>query len=550
MGKKVRVRKISIMRNFRKLTLSLVMVLATVDPSPCLARMRDLDLTVQAEYRLMLEKFTTEKVSRLDSYQTFPHRQRWILSRHVEITGLKAFPKPNNKFGVKAEGIVSVAQGYTRGPGPWYQSLKDFNCEKKPNPMFETAEGAERAATAAGNYWSDLLEREKLKLSFLLQRVAEKTEAAALDQGDQVFRKWLRALYPLWRAEVEQKGRQEEWNSYLAEASAEKICARKTAAPLSNLEWRSMMEPPAALPPPVTKLLARAPARLWDGLYSVRLSIGAAGKTLNGRFLIDPAAKESVISPAWLESQGVFPLWVVVPNEPPARVTWSGEWAGNGSLVPVANIESVSLSGLSLPLNRFLLKDTEFFTPPDYLASCCDGVLGLDFLKLFPTEFQSSSPAEVKVWPIENYRGPIDSKWVEVGEIKTQDLPARGDFIYDLPHGRIWFPASTNQKQTPKVNQSGLELEYSLIKGERILRVKRIHPRSKASRQLFKSGIKIGTQITQIDSKPVEEIDITEVNQRLAGHYGEVVSLQWKAGKGLKMAPLYLSAKPVSPSGR
>ncbi|MEO5969256.1 MAG: hypothetical protein ABIQ95_04965, partial [Bdellovibrionia bacterium] len=218
-----------------------------------------------------------------------------------------------------------------------------------------------------------------------------------------------------------------------------------------------------------------------------------------------------------------------------------GDWEGKGSLAPVANIESVSLSGLNLPLNRFLLKDTEFFTPPDYLATCCDGVLGLDFLKLFPMEFQSTSPPEVKVWPVENFRGPIDSKWVEVGEIQPQNLPARGNFIFDLPHGRIWFPPSSEEKQTPKVNQSGLELQYSLNKGERILRVKKIRPRSKASQQLFKSGLKIGTQITQIDSKPVEELDLTEVNQRLAGHYGEVVSLQWKTPKGLKMAPLNLS---------
>ena len=523
--------------------LSIIMMIGftVADSSPCLARTQVPDLTVRSEYRLMSEFFTTEQVSRLDPNQTYPHRQRWLLSRHVELIGLKAFPKPNGKYGIKAEGIASIAQGYVRGPGPWYQTLKDFNCEKKSNPGFETSEGARRSAATAGNFWSELLEQEKLKLSFHLERVSEKTEGAALDQGDRVFRKWLRGLYPMWRTEVEQKGRQKDWNLYLTEASAENICPRKSAASPPSLSWRSMMESPAASPPPITKLLARAPARLWDRLFSVRLSIGAAGKTLNGRFLIDPGTKESLISPAWLESQGVFPLWVIVPNQPPARVTWSGPWEGNGSLAPVANIESVSLSGLSLPLNRFLLKDTEFFTPPDYLANCCDGVLGLDFLKLFPMEFQSSSPAEVKVWPIENFRGPIDSQWLEVGEIPPQDLPMRGNFIFDLPHGRLWFPSSAYQKHVPEINQSGLELEYSLNNGERTLRVKGIRPRSKASKQLFKSGLKIGTQITQIDSKPVEEIDLTEVNQRLSGHYGEVVALQWKAGKGLKMAPLNLT---------
>jgi hypothetical protein len=548
MGKKVGIKKISIMKNLMLFAfMNLGLLLCNVAGlSPGFAATQDPELTVQAEYQLLSERFSTEQVARLDPNQTFPHRQRWLVSRHAEITGLKAFVRPGGKYGVKATGIVSVAQGYLKVPGPWYQTLQSFDCKTKPDSEFETFEGAGRAASAAGNYWSELLEQEKLKLSFQLKKVSEKTEGAALDQGDRTFRKWLRNLYPLWRTEVEQKGRQEEWKSYLTDALVEKICPRPVSSmSLPKLSWKAMMEPVASTPPPITKLLARAPVRLWDGFFSVRLSVGAAGKTLNGRFLIDPGAQESIISPAWLESQGIFPLWVILPNQSPARVTWSGPWEGNGSLAPLADVESVSLSGLSLPMSRFLLKETEFFSPPNYIGTCCDGVLGTDFLKLFPMEFQSTAPAEVRVWPIENFRGPLDSQWLELGEIPARELPAQGNFTYDLPHGRIWFPASHPQKQAPKVNQSGLELEYNLIKGERVLLVKRILPRSKAYRQLVKAGLKVGAQITQIDSKPVEEIDITEVEQRLAGNFGDSVSLQWKIGKSLKMAPLDLSGLPT-----
>ena len=538
--------------------LGLTLLLTTAGASPGLAARTPEppprpELTVQSEYQFVTEPLTTERVSLLDPDQLYPHRQRWLVSRRVELTGLKAHPKTlkaNTPYGVHADGLISIAQGSIKGPGPWYQALQDFNCKTRPNSdLFETPEGAQRSAAAAGNDWGELLEREKFKLGFLLKRVSEKTEAAALDQGHRIFKKWLEGLYPLWRAEVEQKGRLETWSYYHAEASAQNICPRKSAQPPSP-KWKSMMEPPAASPPPILRILARAPARLWDGFYSVRVSLGAAGKILNGRFLIDPGAQQSIISPEWLESQGVFPLWVIAPKEPLARVTWSGPWEGKGALAPIAILDSSSVSGLSLPLSRFILKDTVFFEPPDFISSCCDGILGLDFLRLFPMEFQTSqtpqtpqtltasgSPAGVKIWPIENFRGPLQSQWLEWGEIPARDLPAKGNFTYDLPHGRIWLPPSKGGTRVSETNRSGLELEYDFQGGERVLRVQRILPRSPAARQLVQAGLKVGSQMTAIDSKPVEEMDITEVKQRLAGYFGDSVSLQWKSGKRLKMAP-------------
>jgi hypothetical protein len=52
--------------------------------------------------------------------------------------------------------------------------------------------------------------------------------------------------------------------------------------------------------------------------------------------------------------------------------------------------------------------------------------------------------------------------------------------------------------------------------------------------------------ITQVDSKPSEEIDQWEVNQRLAGAYGDQVTLQWKTKKGLRVAPLKVAPETLA----
>jgi hypothetical protein len=519
--------------------------------------------SVQTDYQLMTEPLTTEKVSVLDPQAQYPQRHRWIVSRHVELMGLETYqpgtegpglPRLNKGglFGVQAKGLISNAQGYVKNPGPGFQDMKDFSCSSKPDPFFETLEGAKSAAALAASEWADILDREKFRLPIELAKIKENSQTAALEQGERTFKRWLASLEPLWRTSIEQKVRNQEWKSYELQAKKQGICPRPKGSPAPHLKWRDLMESPAPSPLPpsaaITQILARAPARIWDGYYSIRVDMEIEGKKLNGKFLIDAGAHQSVISPAWLESQGIYPLWVIVPKTTPKKVTYSQPWPGAGSLASIAEINSVSVGKLSLGLHQFLLKETDFFDPPNSFASCCDGVLGRDFLRLYPMEFQSGPPSEVIIWSIEKFHPSQIDTWFEESEIPTQDWPYQGDFAYDLPHDRIWI--STKPALEPKMPPPGLELGFQLIGGERVLKVKKLVPGSLASKQLSSAGLKPGVEILQVDGTSANEMDLYQVNQHLNGKWGPTVVLEWKTPQGKKMGSLQLSQKKGSPQNK
>ena len=66
-----------------------------------------------------------------------------------------------------------------------------------------------------------------------------------------------------------------------------------------------------------------------------------------------------------------------------------------------------------------------FFSPPASLGTCCDGIIGNDFLNQFPVEFQAESPAEVRVWPKRDFHLSPETPWVQIssgpnGELVSQ----------------------------------------------------------------------------------------------------------------------------------
>jgi hypothetical protein len=106
-------------------------------------------------------------------------------------------------------------------------------------------------------------------------------------------------------------------------------------------------------------------------------------------------------------------------------------------LAPTALVDSVEIGNTKIDLQEFAIFDTEFFAPPDSASSCCDGVLGTDFLRKYVVEMQPGPPAELKVWPAENFHlAPnIHAQWLEVG------LTPNGD------------PISTCQTQPVKASE-------------------------------------------------------------------------------------------------
>ena len=119
------------------------------------------------------------------------------------------------------------------------------------------------------------------------------------------------------------------------------------------------------------------------------------------------------------------------------------------------------------------------------------------------------------------------------------ELMGRGEFTFDLGHGRLWF--NPQGLVLPIVqNHSGLNLEFTYYEGDRYLKIMGIRKDSPAD-ALRKAGLEIGATVLSLDSKSVDDMDTWEVEQRLSGVYGETVAVEWKTGKkSSKIAPIKL----------
>jgi hypothetical protein len=587
------------------------------------------ELSVVTDFRFAKDPLTTDRIGTLDPTEPNPHRQRWVLERHVELKGLRPETRAEGRHGVRIEGVESLAKGWTRGPGPWYRPLADFGCAARPDPYFATVEGTRMAAEAGAKRWDELLRQSRDQLRILLSRVVAATPGLALLDANQALADWVATLDRQWRAESLSAVRAEEWKTYLASAKEKGLCpgqGKKKAA----LSWRDVMEPPPAPLAPgtgTTQILARAPARRWNGMYSVRVTVRVgATRSLSGQFLVDTSAPRTIFDPDWLKGQGVLPTWLEIPRAAPEIATF----AGGRSLARRAHVESIELAGYRLPINEVLLRDTEIFSPPDHLAVCCDGVLGMDVLRRVVAEFRTRPPAELILWPREGFRAPygVQSIWIEAGleqdlqpvssscraepavegdrpelsgvrwstasegalaihppwqskasgrraawgifcdqelEIADGILPdssdgedsarlgrfpavtagmallGRSGFIFDFPHGRIWFPAPALTMPV-RENRTGLTVIYDYAQGERVLRVAGVRP-TPILKPLIRAGLATGSQILEVDARPVDETDLWEIDQRLGGAYGKSVELRWKAGRQVKQMKIALEGQ-------
>lgn len=391
------------------------------------------DLDLRTAYSVATDALTTEKAWQIDRAEPNPHRQRWLLGRKVELKELMPRElkiRGSLLFGVTSPGIEAVTTAYFRDVGPWFRPLREFPCEAEPTSWFATADGSRIAAGLAAKSWDKLLERQRLLLSTELKRLIAPTPGAALEKARLLFEGWLARVDAAWRAAGKLDARKAEWKSYERAAREQGICEgtqRKKAGSKEHQDeyvpstrhrpvpWEEMMEPPATGPSgragagaDEVRLLARAPAKTWDGLFSVRLNLTIGARKLNGTFLIDSGSPTSIISPDFLNSQGILPAWIAVPTAPLRRIPWGGSPASSvGGLAPVVALDRVELGNLPLELTEFALFDTEFFSQPDHPSSCCDGVLGSDFLRRYVVELQPGAPSEVKIWPAENFHvGP------------------------------------------------------------------------------------------------------------------------------------------------
>jgi hypothetical protein len=572
----------------------------------------DVDLPLQSNYDFDQTPLTTEKVWTLDPSELNPQRTRWVLSRHVEFSDLKAveMAKKADGYGIAVGALDSKSVGYERGPGDVsYSELQNVPCTSsdRGHDWFATQEGTRVAADTAAKLWDELVSRKKFQLQLLLRHVRGEFPENSVRDANRMLAQWLDELNIEWKEQIVPAARAEEWKFYQEHAKAQGFCTSSTAKTVPR--WEDLMEkvPEGPFTP---KLLARAPAKRWGGVFSVRMGVYIGGKELLGQFLLDSRAPESIISPSFLTSQGASSSWIEVPNGRAQKIAWSG---GSGIGVP-AVIGVAKIGGMSIPNHRFFLHEADFFGPPESFGNCCDGVLGADFFRNFVVELRPGTTSEINLYAREGYRAPQGYPWVETSfdshrelvsdcvasspkgdesvrglvwdtgseeALETQsrlpkdslwnlfcshtqmtngiqisskesgggpqseplnagmELLGRGTFILDLGHGRIWF--APNGLALPIVqNQSGLNLEYVFVEGDRNLKVVSIKKGSTAE-SLHKEGLRPGMTILSLDSKSADDMDTWEVEQRLSGVYGPKLNIEWKTGKKTsKIGPLAL----------
>ena len=575
------------------------------------------DMPVQSVFETSDTPLTTEKIWELDPQELNPHRQNWVLSRSVELMGLRALPVSGQKqfFKVSVDSVSARSTLYLRGPGGWYRPLTDLGCKKESNAWFSTIDGARVAGSTANTYWDGLLSGKRLKLSFMLTHLSAPTEAQALSEAKRIFTSWLLDLEFEWLAHGKKVARDAEWKSYLDQLAANlnPACSEGGAVQVAVPHFKEMMEPvPNNAPDRLKPFFARVPAKRWNGLYVIHATINLAGKKLNGQFLIDSGSARSLISPTFLSAQGVPPALLALNGLKSEKVMWSG---GSGMAKPIGGFD-VEVGGKITALKSMMMLDTNLFSPPAYLQGCCSGVLGIDFLREYAVQFVTGTPVELKLWNRAGYYEGAAHPWVQVsttvtgdvissdciaesnlahknstsvvgtrwdtgndmamelhsalhhpqsprreewsllcGELKgpvAGDIPVsiqdktgtrfshhlianvgmkllgRGDFTLDLSHGRLWFaPEGINAPVL--ANRTGLTLKFVLNENDdRELQVIKIEPGSIADRTLSPLGFRPGMMISEVDGHHSIDMDIWQVNQRLAGAFSDSVTLLWR----------------------
>ncbi len=448
------------------------------------------------------EPLTTLKLWQWEPPAENPQWRSWYLKRELSFLPLEVRKDHSvqGNFRPHLRGFQSETQAYVRqsscggtgtgtrgagepqGGGAWqggFRKLEEFSCVARPTlqeAMWSTEEGAQFALHQAQTRYKRLVENHWILLKQRLQMSSGITPQQAKAAGASLMAQWRAQLEAQWRQEL-QALRLEEWQFYQSQALQAGICPKKqggipaqatladsapptavagqewggTAAatsqessPRSSLwewGWRDSgdgcgdgcdhFRPPSAtttgvgggkqttpLQPQVPRLLVQAPAKLWQGQWSVQLRMNWQGRKVRGYFLLDAGVAQSKVSPDWLQKNGI-PL--------------------QRQQAPVGFLPQLSLQGMELPSLPFLITPaTKFFEPPQFVGSCCDGVLGVDFLSRYPMEFfAGKSSAWLKIWSKEGFPG-----WIAEGskEPQSQQRSSQKQAWGDGLAGFFWLP--------------------------------------------------------------------------------------------------------------
>ncbi|MBL7714682.1 MAG: retropepsin-like domain-containing protein [Bdellovibrionales bacterium] len=387
-------------------------------------------LTLVANQKESPEALNLSLLRKLAPKLSNPHRQFWWVSRDVRYEKVVA-QVHDGGFRPLIKNVLAPTTVYLRAPGNWESDWKEFTCSPDADPYFSNWMGSKIAAVYASELWVSLLTSKLPLLKILVSKIHTPTAVQAEKAAWAVLERWKADLENEFKVKSQLESRGKEWSYYRTEAQKKEICMgdRPVETPAPRKTWRERMETVDASRKP--KLLSRSPAERIGGLYVVRLSMKSKDKILNGQFIVDSASGASLISPAFLERQGVKVSDVEVKDAPLQRVRGiMGE-----SMARMIRVNDPKLSSHALETKNFLLVETQLFRPPEYRTYCCDGVLGSDFLEKYAVEFLAHPRPTVLLWEREGYvkkdiKGNIEP-WVEVFRHPDGDLVSEGVLEWD-----------------------------------------------------------------------------------------------------------------------
>lgn len=471
----------------------------------------------------------TDRVLDFDPEILNPHRTRIAFKRTIQINGLTAVPHPaGSGFTVSVVGLDSHVMIGIRSPeSPLFSPIEEFPCSPLPDDRFATYEQTSLRAPKKADRWHTIVKQALPRIELALQSIREPVESMAIARAHIIIHSWMKKLQIEWTEWERTDSRADEWKVY--QAAAAKLTEPCKYKKRGFRPWTEIMDP-VPENPTRTEPLARSPARrVGQGEWTLRINAQAIGIKINGQFLLDPEASMSIVSPDWLDSQGVEEFLLEDPGKRIVKVSRKGR----DKLTKVLVLADVETSGQKLGIDEFAALNVDEYKMPEDFDICCDGVLGVDFFRKNVIQLDTSAPlGGVLIWPRSNYRAPTGYQWVELSLDADGSLPKKilsqmrshVPMILDLPHGRVWYPPTSEApKPKKKVKSAGIKLKFVMEKGSRYLRVVSL------DRKI--PGITEKMNILRISDFFVRYLNQWTIDEILKGAWGDEIELEYRDSK-------------------
>lgn len=512
-------------------------------------------------------ELTTAQALALSPEKFNPRLARYRVVPDLSVLELKTQGNPQKGWSLGSATLTATAKIWMRsGAG---DSARTTAC-------------VESAATKEAQAWGQWVKKNTSTLTEALKSLHAYDEASVLARARVMVQEFGGETVRAWRLATASEDGQ------ASQCGGKSLPEAPSARQIREGESRSWTD---------IRPLARVPLKRWDRQVTARVQLWQGGKALNGQFLVDPTAPQSIVSPAWLEGQGLPPDWVKVKERPATRVRTGGaiddttksEWI---------RVDGAELSGLKIPVTEFQVAEVELYGQPEATSECCDGVLGADLLTRYVVETRLDGLHELDLYDAEKYRPPTDwgsadliwrnsqgwvsdcewgtapgsqvtwnwtdqslLTWPKAAPPKTSvDLrcgqqlfgsvpyarsgsTASAGFmaidgrrlVWDFPQGRLRFPSQPHfyLDPRPQPNRTGVKILYEFRSASRVARIKSL-------KKGVLPGALVGDEVVSVGGRATEKLAQWELDALLSAPGPKDLEVQWRSKGLLKTALLHL----------